>query len=84
MAYKDIGPDGMCRTCGFHRFACRCPGEYPKLTCAICGKALLRTSEEWWACGDGHGPLVGAVDVRERVAAKERAEFRRKMKEAGL
>ena len=54
--------------------------------CPVCGKLMLRSSEQWWACGDlkCKSPLVPAHRPSDSLVSKEKSEFRRKMDEAGL
>jgi hypothetical protein len=52
-------------------------------TCSECGRRLVRTSERYYACPDGHGGLVEAADRQaERVRAED-AAFQRRLDLAG-
>ena len=52
-------------------------------TCTECGRYLVRTSERYYACPDGHGGLIEATDrAPERVRAED-AAFQRRLDLAG-
>ena len=40
--------------------------------CITCKAELIRTSEEYWCCPNGHGKLHNAQDIRLSVAERER------------
>jgi hypothetical protein len=40
--------------------------------CDECKVELIRTSEEWYCCPEGHGKLVRAQDCRPGTALRER------------
>lgn len=50
--------------------------------CPLCSCLMLRTSERWFACGQGHGRLVAAPVVDHERAQREDAEYLRRFDEA--
>jgi hypothetical protein len=52
-------------------------------TCSECGRHLVRTSERYYACPDGHGGLVEAADREPARCRDEDAAFQRRLDQAG-
>jgi hypothetical protein len=52
-------------------------------TCPECSRHLVRTSERYHACPDGHGGLVEATDREPARARAEDAAFQRRLDLAG-
>jgi len=51
--------------------------------CSECGRLLVRTSERYYACPDGHGRLVEAADCELVRARAEDSAFQRRLDQAG-